>query len=88
MNSSSIYTDDGEMPAKPDPYCIYALCEKERISKTEIIMVGDTLTDTRFAKNGGIKVIGVAQNDENKRILEMEADVVIPDISYIFEVIE
>ncbi len=84
----AVYTDDGKYPAKPDAYCINDFCEKEGFSKSEVIMVGDTLTDVRFARNGGIKVIGVAKSDDNRRILEQEADVVIPDISYIFEVIE
>lgn len=83
-----IYTDDGKYPAKPDPYCINDFCEKEGLSKSEVVMVGDTLTDVCFARNGGIKVIGVAKSDENRCILEKEADVVIPDISYVVEVIE
>lgn len=83
-----VYTDDGKYPAKPDAYCINDFCEKEGLSKSEVVMVGDTLTDVCFARNGGIKVIGVAKSDDNRSILEKEADVVITDISYIFEVIE
>lgn len=83
----AVYTDDGKYPAKPDAYCIYDFCEKEGLSKSEVVMVGDTLTDVCFARNGGIKVIGVAKSDENRCILEKHADVVIPDISFVLEVL-
>ncbi len=83
-----VYTDDDDVPAKPDPYCIFDFLKREGLERSEIVMVGDTLTDTTFAKNGGIRVIGVAKSDENKEILTGEADVIIPDISHIFEVLE
>lgn len=84
----AVYAEDGELPAKPEPHCIYDFLKKEGLLKSEVIMVGDTLTDTTFAKNGGIKVIGVAKSDANRKILIGEANEVIPDISHIFEVLE
>ena len=84
----AVYTDDGTMPTKPEPDCLYDFCEKQGLTTSEVIMVGDTLTDVFFAKNGGIKVIGVAKNNVNRKILSGQADVVIPDISHIFEVLE
>lgn len=83
----AVYTDDGKYPVKPDAYCINDFCEKKGLSKSEVIMVGDTLTDVCFAQKGGIKIIGVAKSDGNRSILEKETDVVVPDISYILEVI-
>ena len=44
-------------------------------------MVGDTLTDMEFAKNGGIAAAGAAVSDEDKEILKKDAAVVIDDIS-------
>ncbi len=82
-----VYTDDGTTPVKPDPYCISALCGELGISKSEIIMVGDTLTDANFAKNGGIKMIGVAKSETNKEILAPHTNVVVPDISYIYDIL-
>lgn len=84
----AVYSDDGKLPAKPEPHSIYDFLAKEGLAKSEVIMVGDTLTDTVFAKNAEIKVIGVAKSDANKQILAEHADAVIPDISYIFEVLE
>ena len=51
-------------------------------------MVGDTLTDMNFAKNAGVKAIGVAKSEKNKSILMPYADAVIHDISKILEVID
>jgi len=83
-----VYTDDDNFPAKPNPYCIFDFLKREGLSKSEVVMVGDTLTDIDFAKNGGIKVIGVAKSDANKKVLTGKANVIIPDISHIFEVLE
>ena len=83
-----IYANDGIHPPKPDPYYIDELCKEFNLYKEEAVMVGDTLTDTTFAKNGGIKVIGVAKSKENQNILKEVADYVIHDISYIFDVLE
>lgn len=82
-----IFTDDGEYPTKPDPYCINKFCDETNIAKSEIIMVGDTMTDALFAKNSGVKFVGVAKNQNNRKTLETETDTVIYDISYLKDVI-
>lgn len=82
-----IYTDDGIMPAKPDPYCLDLFAKKYGLQREEIIMVGDTLNDVRFANNGGIKVVGVAKVKNNRDILQKYADTVADDISYIPHII-
>ncbi len=78
-----IYTADGIRPPKPDPQCIYEFCNDEGLKPEELLMVGDTLTDMNFAKNGGIKAIGVAKNETNKNILLTMTDKVVEDISKI-----
>ena len=80
-----IYTDDGLLPPKPDPYCGNAFCEKYGLDKAQVVMVGDTLNDVRFANNLGIKVFCVAKSAKNRRILEEYADLVMQDISCIFD---
>lgn len=84
----AIYTDDGTLPTKPDPFCIHDLCKKFGMSPSQVIMVGDTITDMNFAKNGGIKAIGVAKSENNKAILNRYTHLVIPDISYIFDALK
>lgn len=83
-----VYSDNGEVPTKPDPYCIHDFCKREHLQLSEVVMVGDTLTDMRFAQNGGITGIGIAKDEMNINILKKEADIIIRDVSSIFEVIK
>lgn len=82
-----IYTDDGIHPAKPNPYYINRFCTDEGLERSEILMVGDTLTDMNFAENGGIMSVGVSKTDEGKQLLLPKASFVTDDISHIFDVI-
>ena len=83
-----IYTDDGTHPNKPDPYCIMDFCERFGLKQEEVAMVGDSLTDVLFAKNAGVMSIGVAKTKGNVEFLTGKADIVVPDISFVFEVIK
>ena len=83
-----IYTDDGKTPVKPNPECVFKICEEMGISKDKIIMVGDTMTDVKFARNAGISVVGVVKSENNRLRLGEFADYVITDVSKIFDVIE
>ena len=82
-----IYTDDGVVPTKPDPYCVYDFCTFAGVSRDRVVMVGDTMTDMRFAKNAGIEAIGIARNDANKQILAPHAHAVLADPSHLFDVL-
>lgn len=83
-----IYTDDGKTPIKPDPSCALDFCEFCGVNKDEMLMVGDTMTDVRFARNAGIRVMGVGAKAENRARLEPHADAVELDVSKIFEFID
>lgn len=76
-----IYTDDGINPSKPNPYYISRLCEEKGLSADGLVMVGDTITDMKFAENGGIMSIGVAKNEKDREVIMKSADYVIDDIS-------
>ena len=76
-----IYADDGKTPSKPDPYCVVAFCKETGVEKDRVLMVGDTLTDIRFAKNAGIPSVGIAKTPRGRELLEPHADAVIPDPS-------
>ncbi len=80
-----LFTDDGIYPAKPDPYVIDYLVKKYGFDKSRMIMVGDTPTDQKFAKNGGIHGIGVALAEFNRDYLSPLAEAVLHDISQITE---
>ena len=51
-------------------------------------MVGDTMTDINFAKNAGIRVVGVAKSEQNKRILAPYAEAVISDVSNLLNLLK
>ncbi len=76
-----IYAADGDVPAKPDPYYINKICREKGVSKDEILMVGDTIIDAQFAKNGGVKLCSIAKNEKNRKTLEPMADFILHDIS-------
>ncbi len=80
-----IYTDDGVHPSKPAPYYMERFCSEYKLSASEVLMVGDTMTDMNFAKNSGTLGVGVGKYAEE--LLSGKADHIIPDISHIFEVI-
>ncbi len=83
-----IYTDDGINPTKPNPWCASEFLNEFRIPAQNAVMVGDTMTDIHFARNAGISVIGVGESPNNRERLTPYADAVIPNISYLFDVIE
>lgn len=83
-----IYTDDGVIPPKPNPQSLYDYCNAMGIAKENVIMVGDTMTDVKFARNAGIKVIGVGATEQSRALLADFADAVVPDISYVYDVIK
>lgn len=83
-----VYTDDGVLPVKPDPYCAIDFSILTGIERNKIMMVGDTMTDVCFAKNAGISVTVVgATSEEDKQLIDC-SDAAIPDVSHIFDVIQ
>ena len=82
-----IYTDDGKTPPKPEPYCAGEFLKAYGIKPENAVMVGDTLTDAKFAENAGMKFIAVASGAAGKE-LEDRAAAVIPDISGLDHIIE
>ncbi len=83
-----IYTDDGVNPTKPDPYCAFHFCKLFGIDKDSVVMVGDTVTDARFAKNAGISMIGLARSKENRGILAEHTNIVISEMSELLDILD
>ncbi|MBR6793827.1 MAG: HAD family hydrolase [Clostridia bacterium] len=77
----AVYGDDGKTPAKPDPYAAEALCAAFGIGKERVVMVGDTMTDLRFARNAGIQAVSVAKEARQRAFLQPHADLVIREIA-------
>ncbi len=78
-----LYTDDGKTPIKPAPEAALDFIEYTGAGKDEVIMVGDTMTDVRFARNAGILSVAVGANEENRSRLAEFADKVLPDVSHL-----
>ena len=83
-----IYTDDGVTPTKPDPFCVYDFCQLTGVKKENVLMVGDTMTDVLFAQNAGIAVVGLAKNDNSKKVLAPHADMVLSALSQLLDILE
>ena len=83
-----IYTDDGVCPHKPDPYYLNCFLKEYPFEKNQVVMVGDTLSDTTFAINGGIKSVAIAKTPAQKQMLEKTATYIVEDISQLLDVIE
>lgn len=82
-----IFTDDGHTPTKPDPFCVGELCRMYGLDKGRVVMVGDTMTDVRFAKNAGITAISLAPTPEKKSMLAPHTDIIIDAISKLTELL-
>lgn len=83
-----IFTDDGHTPTKPDPFCAGEFCRLYGLDKERVVMVGDTMTDVRFAKNAGITAISLAPTPEKKALLAPHTDVIIEAISELTEIVK
>jgi len=75
---------DGVHPPKPDRYYMDFFCEKFGFLPSEVIMVGDTETDMRFAENSGAYPLGVGKNEANRaHLISVGARDAIYDVSCI-----
>ena len=83
-----IFTDDGHTPTKPDPFCAEEFCRMYGLDKGRVAMVGDTMTDVRFAKNGGITAVSLAPTPEKKAMLAPHTDIIIDAISELTEILK
>ncbi len=83
----AIYADDGLVPPKPDPYFIRQFCQEFDLTPDEVIMVGDTVSDMRFAIAGGAHPIGVAKTERDKQMLAPYTDQILYDISHLIDIL-
>ena len=85
---TKIYTDNGIYPTKPAPYCAFDFMKLTETEKDSLLMVGDTETDVKFARNAGIKVICIAKSEKNRNKLLPLADAVVSNYTELFDIIE
>lgn len=78
-----VYCDDGTHANKPDPQMIEEIVNDYGFKREEILMVGDTLTDIRFASNGKIRSVCVGREE-----IKARADFGLSDVSRLVDLIE
>lgn len=83
-----LYSDNGAFPPKPDPAAALDLCAREGLNPQRVVMVGDTMTDVRFARNAGLRAVAVANCEARRAQLTSHADTVIPDVSHLLKILE
>lgn len=79
--------DDGVNKTKPDSDFYYMFKENFSLNEEEVLMVGDTLTDVKFARNSNIKVVGVLSGASRKEDLEGEADYILDSMKDIAKIL-
>lgn len=79
-----ILTDDSVHPGKPDAYYIEYIKDKYNFQNEDMCMIGDTVTDMKFAQNGKIKGFGVGADEENRKILSKYADATAENVEALF----
>lgn len=82
-----IYTDDGHTPTKPDPFCALDFCQKYGVLPEHTCMVGDTMTDVKFARNAGMPVVILAKTPKSRERMMPVADQVVSDLSELLDLI-
>lgn len=83
-----IYTDDGVLPPKPQPDSALDFCACAGLNRENVVMVGDTMTDLSFARNAGLKMVGLAKTEENRQIFLDNADAIVRNVSDLLEILE
>ena len=84
-----IMAADNEHPHKPDPYLMLDFMQRHSLSADEVLMVGDTETDILFAKNAGVRSVGVGKKASNREFLSsIGATYIMPDVSGIADIID
>ncbi len=69
------------MPVKPDGGIIKRAAEYWEVNPDQILVVGDTPNDMRFARNGGARAVGVLSGTGKLQDLESIADYVVESVA-------
>ena len=74
---SRIVSPETVRAAKPAPDMLLFLADQFGVQPAELLMIGDSFTDTEMAKNAGAKSIGIPQDDRMKEMMKQSADVIV-----------
>ncbi|HDX9578264.1 HAD family hydrolase [Bacillus cytotoxicus] len=79
--------DDGVNKTKPENHFYHMFKDEFSLAEEGVIMVGDTLTDVRFARNSNIKVAGVLSGASEREDLEGKADYILDSMKDIVAIL-
>lgn len=85
---SFIGTSDNSRPIKPDGALVEQAASLWGCQPSEIVVVGDTPNDMRFAKNGKAVAIGVTSGTADAESLSLYTSYVIPSVAELLPLIE
>ncbi len=79
---------DSGYGVKPEPGMVHAFCRACGLLPEEVVMVGDSPVDLNMGKNAGVAIAaGVLTGPHGRDELEKFADVVMPDISNLVQLL-
>jgi phosphoglycolate phosphatase len=72
---------DDNIPTKPAPDMVHAICQRMNIHPSKVMVIGDTITDLKMARAAGVGLaVGVLSGVSNARDLIPFADVLIESV--------
>lgn len=83
-----IYTDSGDSPTKPHPFCALDFCRAMGVLPEHTVMVGDTMTDIRFAQNAGLTSVILTRTEKAKATFAPLADHTVTSLSELLDMID
>ncbi|MBX2853972.1 MAG: HAD family hydrolase [Rhodobacteraceae bacterium] len=79
---------DSGYPPKPAPEVLRAFAHSAGVAVESVVMVGDSLLDLRLAHtSGALAAVGVLTGPAEEELLATEADVILPDIGGLPEIL-
>lgn len=87
---SNYFTDEMpiDMPVKPDGKLLDIVAKNWNTKPENIVVVGDTVNDMKFAHNGNAIAVGVLSGVGTEKDLEVCADYIIPSIKELSDLID
>lgn len=74
---SFIGSDDGIMRPKPDTDMAQRFCQNAKITYDELLIIGDSINDFRFAQNAGAAFAGISSPHSKLNSLQKEENLLI-----------
>ena len=79
---SDIMSGDGEYPRKPDPSAVFTLLQRDGVSASEALVIGDSPIDVEMGRRAGIFTLAVAQGfNAREELVRANPDALVDDFA-------